>query len=304
MNSADILIITPKKSGVLDQEFIAVTTNDDNTKTATKVKFQSTDPELGQLGNNWRIGTIQKYDADGKAIAFTDDAEYDNVEKNMEFFLTNCDDQVEKFLRTGANGDHKEISITDGSEDFGETDEEYDRSMMDLEDQFDALNESESYNPIVVKVTFSDGNFLTTTINTTLDGAKEYYLGKPFNLGTGGDDKIVKAVKVELVEDNKPTAITEPVEQNADAHFESADIDMDKVMIFKLKENPAKAFARLILPDGRQIVGIRMEKDQSGNVKVNFPYDPSNQAAMQAIYGGVDIEKVKQALITKFNETV
>jgi hypothetical protein len=50
-----------------------------------------------------------------------------------------------------------------------------------------------------VKITFADGNSLVTDINTDLDGAKKYYLGKMFNLGAGDDD-MQKAVKVELVE--------------------------------------------------------------------------------------------------------
>ena len=51
---------------------------------------------------------------------------------------------------------------------------------------------------ITVKVTFDDGDYLTTPINTDLDGAKDYYLGKYFNLGIE-DDRMVKAVKVEEI---------------------------------------------------------------------------------------------------------
>lgn len=49
---------------------------------------------------------------------------------------------------------------------------------------------------ITVKVTFEDGDYLTTRINTDLDGAKEYYEGQLFNLGVV-EDRMVKAVKVE-----------------------------------------------------------------------------------------------------------
>lgn len=49
-----------------------------------------------------------------------------------------------------------------------------------------------------VKVTFEDGNFLYSTINTTLQGARNYYLGQIFNLGAE-EDKLVKAVAVEVV---------------------------------------------------------------------------------------------------------
>ncbi len=51
---------------------------------------------------------------------------------------------------------------------------------------------------IEVKVTFEDGESITTPINTDLEGAKKYYLGKMFNLGTE-DDVMKKAVKVEQI---------------------------------------------------------------------------------------------------------
>lgn len=49
-----------------------------------------------------------------------------------------------------------------------------------------------------VKVTFSNGNSLITGINTDLQGAIAYYLGRYFNLGIIEDD-MQKAVKVEEV---------------------------------------------------------------------------------------------------------
>ena len=54
---------------------------------------------------------------------------------------------------------------------------------------------------ITVKVTFGDGNHLTTRINTDLEGDKKYYLGNMFNDSIEGDDmkKVVKVVKVEQV---------------------------------------------------------------------------------------------------------
>jgi len=50
---------------------------------------------------------------------------------------------------------------------------------------------------ITVKVTFNNGNTIVTGINTTLEGAKEYYLGKAFNFGVE-DDLMLIATKVEL----------------------------------------------------------------------------------------------------------
>ena len=51
---------------------------------------------------------------------------------------------------------------------------------------------------ITVKVTFEDGDYLTTGINTDLEGAKKYYEGRVFNLGSV-EDRMVKAISVEQV---------------------------------------------------------------------------------------------------------
>jgi hypothetical protein len=50
------------------------------------------------------------------------------------------------------------------------------------------------------KITFEDGNIITTGMNASLDEAKAYYLGQPFQFGDTEEcpkDKLVKAVKVE-----------------------------------------------------------------------------------------------------------
>lgn len=49
-----------------------------------------------------------------------------------------------------------------------------------------------------VKVTFEDGNYLYSTINTDLAGALRYYLGQVFNVGVE-EDKLVKCVDVEVI---------------------------------------------------------------------------------------------------------
>jgi len=54
---------------------------------------------------------------------------------------------------------------------------------------------------IAVKVTFDNGDWLTTRINLTLEGAKKYYIGTRFNLGDGaGGDLMATGVEVEEVE--------------------------------------------------------------------------------------------------------
>lgn len=53
----------------------------------------------------------------------------------------------------------------------------------------------------VFKITFEDGNTLTTKMNASLKQAKDYYLGNEFNFGTT-DDKMVKATKVEQIKES------------------------------------------------------------------------------------------------------
>jgi hypothetical protein len=52
---------------------------------------------------------------------------------------------------------------------------------------------------ISVKVTFENGDSLVTSINSNLEGAKNYYLGRVFNLGNGEKDVMTKAVKIKLI---------------------------------------------------------------------------------------------------------
>ena len=48
-----------------------------------------------------------------------------------------------------------------------------------------------------VLVTFDNGDEMNTWINTDLEGAKDYYLNKWFNIGSGEQDLMAKAVLVE-----------------------------------------------------------------------------------------------------------
>lgn len=51
---------------------------------------------------------------------------------------------------------------------------------------------------ITVKVTLEDGDHYNTDINTDLQGAKDYFLGKMVNMGIDGD-LMKKVVKVEQI---------------------------------------------------------------------------------------------------------
>jgi hypothetical protein len=49
-----------------------------------------------------------------------------------------------------------------------------------------------------VKVTYSNGDTITTAINGTIEAAKQYFLGNIFNIGSV-EDNMQTAVKVEEV---------------------------------------------------------------------------------------------------------
>jgi hypothetical protein len=54
-----------------------------------------------------------------------------------------------------------------------------------------------------IKVTFEDGNSLTTQINGTNEDIENYYLGKYFQFGDTEEkpyDYMVKAIKVEFLQ--------------------------------------------------------------------------------------------------------
>ena len=60
-------------------------------------------------------------------------------------------------------------------------------------------NTGERYKMHTVKVTFEDGNFLTTRINGTEEEIKDYYeIGSPFNIGSVEDD-IQRVSKLEFL---------------------------------------------------------------------------------------------------------
>lgn len=51
-----------------------------------------------------------------------------------------------------------------------------------------------------VRVRYSDGDAVTTTINGDEAAARAYFaIGSTFNLGAGGDDRVVSVVAVDVV---------------------------------------------------------------------------------------------------------
>lgn len=58
------------------------------------------------------------------------------------------------------------------------------------------------------RITFADGNTITTNMNATLEEARRYYVGKAFNFGDTDwnvPDKLVKAVAVERMPSSDDT---------------------------------------------------------------------------------------------------
>lgn len=51
-----------------------------------------------------------------------------------------------------------------------------------------------------IRVTFDNGNTLTTGINAdSRESVEKYYLNQEFNVGRGEEDLIVRAIKVEFL---------------------------------------------------------------------------------------------------------
>lgn len=69
--------------------------------------------------------------------------------------------------------------------------------MLDFNYILKKIQMNEERNAFRIK--FEDGSQIETEMNTDLKGAKEYYIGRKFNLGKGEKDKMVKAVKVEQI---------------------------------------------------------------------------------------------------------
>jgi len=63
-------------------------------------------------------------------------------------------------------------------------------------------------------IQFDNGNKLTTSINGTKAEIEKYYLGNTFNLGTGGNDQMAKAVSVEIESEHKATRVKSDVNGN------------------------------------------------------------------------------------------
>lgn len=51
-----------------------------------------------------------------------------------------------------------------------------------------------------IRVSYSNGDFLVTSINGTKEEIEKYYLGNFFNIGRGESDKMEKAIKVEFLD--------------------------------------------------------------------------------------------------------
>jgi hypothetical protein len=59
--------------------------------------------------------------------------------------------------------------------------------------------ETARHGPRAIRVTFSDGDSVETSINGTDEEIKRYYLGQQFNVGSGGEDRMVTATAVEFL---------------------------------------------------------------------------------------------------------
>jgi len=53
---------------------------------------------------------------------------------------------------------------------------------------------------ITIRVLFANGDSFVTGINCSYLDAYAYYVGKVFNLGTGGEDKLVECLHIQLLD--------------------------------------------------------------------------------------------------------
>lgn len=51
-----------------------------------------------------------------------------------------------------------------------------------------------------VRVTYGNGDSVTTEINGTEEEIRDYYIGRTFNVGIGPDDNLQRAVAVEFID--------------------------------------------------------------------------------------------------------
>lgn len=80
------------------------------------------------------------------------------------------------------------------------------QKFLESKDRADKFIESELKESMpVFKVTYDNGSIVTTSMASglTLDDAKAYFLGKQFNLGSGPNDRMATAIKVEQLKEDR-----------------------------------------------------------------------------------------------------
>lgn len=124
----------------------------------------------------------------------------------------------------------------------------------------DNMEKLKKLKPIVVRVTTDKGTSWTTRINGDLDSAKEYFMGNWFNTGTYPQEKMERAVKVELVEKPDESVVNEmKIELSADGKYLSTTTRYktvkDAIASLKDKKDVEVAGKGKVDIDGKKITG-------------------------------------------------
>ena len=91
-----------------------------------------------------------------------------------------------------------------------------------------------------VKVTYDNGSVVTTSMAANLSDEQikaHFKIGKEFNLGNGGGDKMVKVKSVTILEDENKATILKAIIAIAEGNQQDADKHIAKVLTSKAQEN-------------------------------------------------------------------
>lgn len=122
---------------------------------------------------------------------------------------------------------------------------------------------------IAVRLTANTGDTWATEINGTLSTAKDYFLNKTFNIGIAGRDKMVRVVKVELLDTD-----AEPEESidEADGAAIWSDEDGRQELIARLEKEIPAGYVKV---QGKQTVVLGLP--DSGTIYLDVAVEPKEE---------------------------
>ena len=150
--------------------------------------------ESGQFGDN-----VAEKDVDDEF----EDVKLTETEMVIENMLHFDDDMENKTSNNDAYG--KAFDSMEGEEESKKGKFSISKAINEMDSILDSLYEEDKKELRSVKVTFDNGDSLTTSMAAHLsdEDIKKYYAtGKSFNLGNGDKDKMAKVSNVEILKEN------------------------------------------------------------------------------------------------------